>query len=353
MVITNLIFLYKIRTGSIGYESEILLNTQPTIISELQALRASIGKKLSPEIIRDSNFDFVSQYTHPEYYLAKCFPCLFPYGRGCPTDVNSKIKSIGYHCKLMLSRGGGPHGRAFQNSTNYIFTMYSLEMKRRIGGVAWTTQRKNISESSINEVDSEPIVAEIETLLSYLENNNVLENVIDREGGSPDVERLSRDEIIQDQMEKLMKRLIPYSKYLQGTPMQILHEKAKLMALLPSPIVAKDGTWRWFSTLAPADVFENRLFEILAEVSENDGYDWKEREKTALKLSHAERIVLLRSHPALAARLFHLKQHCIWNCILLGENKPLGQIVDFWRRIEVFYCQCDFFMYDFDANLCA
>jgi hypothetical protein len=106
------------------------------------------------------------------------------------------------------------------------------------------------------------------------------------------------------------------------------------MALLPSPVVARDGTWRWFSTMAPADVNENRLFEILA-VSEKDGYDWKAREERALRLNDTERIALLRQHPALAARLFHLKQQCIWDCILMGENKPLGEIVDFWRRIEV------------------
>lgn len=312
-----------------------MLNTQPTIVGELQALRASLNKNSSKIIERDSNFDFVSQYTHPEYYLAKCFPCLFPFGRGDPTDVNSKVKSIGSHCRLMLTRGGGPNGRAFQNSTNYIFTIYTLEMKRRIGGVAWTKQRKNLSEATINETESEPIVSTINTLLSYLQSDTVRESVISREGDNPDVSRLSQDDIIRDQMEKLMKRLIPYSKHLQGTPMQILHEKAKLMALLPSPIVAKDGTWRWFSTLAPADVFENRLFEILADVNEEDGYDWTAREEKALSLSHAERLEILRRHPALAARLFHLKQQCIWTCILQGENKPLGQIVDFWRRIEV------------------
>jgi hypothetical protein len=44
---------------------------------------------------------------------------------------------------------------------------------------------------------------------------------------------------------------------------------------------------------------------------------------------------MLRDHPALSARLFHLKQECIWDCLLLGESKPIGHIVDYWRRIEV------------------
>jgi hypothetical protein len=44
---------------------------------------------------------------------------------------------------------------------------------------------------------------------------------------------------------------------------------------------------------------------------------------------------LLRSHPALVARLFELKQDSIWKQILHGKNEPLGKITDYWRRIEV------------------
>jgi hypothetical protein len=52
-------------------------------------------------------------------------------------------------------------------------------------------------------------------------------------------------------------------------------------------------------------------------------------------LSECERYELLRRHPATAARLFDLKQDCLWKCIILGENEPLGKVVDYWRRIEV------------------
>jgi hypothetical protein len=44
---------------------------------------------------------------------------------------------------------------------------------------------------------------------------------------------------------------------------------------------------------------------------------------------------LLRNHPATVARLFEIKQECIWNNILQGSNEPIGKITDYWRRIEV------------------
>ena len=48
-----------------------------------------------------------------------------------------------------------------------------------------------------------------------------------------------------------------------------------------------------------------------------------------------ERSKILKHHPALAARLFQYKQECIWDCILHGRSQPIGQITDYWRRIEV------------------
>lgn len=208
-------------------------------------------------------------------------------------------------------------------------------MKRRIGGVSWLAARKNLDASTTDTNENAPTVEEVNELLGYLKCYTLGETSVKNVQNTETDETLTPEELIRRKMQKLMNRLIPYSKYLQGTPMQILHEKAKLMALLPSPIIAKEGTWRWFSTFAPADLYENRLFEILSEIENPE--DYKGRESSALKLTQDERTKLLRSHPALSARLFHLKQECIWNSILLGENAPLFRIVDFWRRIEVSY----------------
>jgi hypothetical protein len=63
--------------------------------------------------------------------------------------------------------------------------------------------------------------------------------------------------------------------------------------------------------------------------------EWKIRYQQVRNLSMDTRRRLLKAHPVLAARMFHLKQICLWNYIMLGKNRPLGEIVDFWRRIEV------------------
>ena len=58
-------------------------------------------------------------------------------------------------------------------------------------------------------------------------------------------------------------------------------------------------------------------------------------EQEAKLLTKDQRKSMLQRHPALAARLFELKQKCLWDCVLGGTNEPLGHILDFWRRIEV------------------
>ena len=54
-------------------------------------------------------------------------------------------------------------------------------------------------------------------------------------------------------------------------------------------------------------------------------------------LDSAARIDLLRSHPALVARLFEFKQDCIWKYLVMGEAKPFGEVTDNWRRVKVIF----------------
>ena len=48
-----------------------------------------------------------------------------------------------------------------------------------------------------------------------------------------------------------------------------------------------------------------------------------------------ERLKILRDSPALSARLFHYKQEAILEKLMRGQHKPLGDIGDIWRRVEV------------------
>jgi hypothetical protein len=111
------------------------------------------------------------------------------------------------------------------------------------------------------------------------------------------------------------------------------NERCKLMAMLASPDVTSAGIWRWFLTITPNDIYDSRLYEILA--AEQDVlWDSCYRALQAKVMGKEDRKKLLTDHPALAARLFDIKLKCIFDCILLGKDKPLGEIVDFFKRIE-------------------
>lgn len=53
-----------------------------------------------------------------------------------------------------------------------------------------------------------------------------------------------------------------------------------------------------------------------------------------LKWNKSDRIEYLRKHPAMAARLFAIKQKCIWENLIMGTAEPFGEIVDYWIRVE-------------------
>ena len=131
-----------------------------------------------------------------------------------------------------------------------------------------------------------------------------------------------------------------YGKRLPGSSLHMKNERNNLLSMLQAPTVQADGIWRWFITFAPADIYEHRLFEILVTYESNDNIlSWEERETKAKLLSKQQRVDMLAAHPALAARLFHLKQKCIWDYIIKGKNNPLGELVDYFRRIE-FQSRC-------------
>jgi len=47
-----------------------------------------------------------------------------------------------------------------------------------------------------------------------------------------------------------------------------------------------------------------------------------------------DRLKILSRHPALSARHFEFQQNSFWECIILGEDKPLDEVSDYWRRQE-------------------
>lgn len=82
----------------------------------------------------------------------------------------------------------------------------------------------------------------------------------------------------EKEMQKLIRRLVPYSQSLQGTAPHIAFERTKLMAMIPSPVINKSGLWKLFFTVAPADLYESRFFEVVfCPITDSRVETWVER----------------------------------------------------------------------------
>lgn len=248
-------------------DREILLNPESTIVTQLEELRRILTPPIPSVNKRSNSLQFVSVNTNPLYYYAKSFPVLFPFGRGCPSDVNSNLTDIRLHSQKMLKRGGGPQGRRFQQTPSYYFTVYSYLIKQRIGGIALLAHKTNLDGTA--QPENIPTIGEVNQLQSYLGSNHSMSN-------QPMNTNRSKPHDME-QIKKLISRLVPYSKHMQGTEMGIRLEKRNLMALIPSPVVNANGYWRWFITFAPADLYENRLYEITCK-DDTEDYTWEEKE---------------------------------------------------------------------------
>lgn len=336
-----------------------MLEAPESLVSLLEDLRDSLVEPKVTAQIRTGLHEFVCQYKNPQYYLSRCFVSLYPFGRGCPSDKNCPKLSMADYYKFALCLGGGPHARRFQQNSKFIFTAYTMEMKRKIGGAAYLAQRKE-SDHLIDDVP--PTIKDINELLSFLENSDAvrtseLPNVINITDGSYVSNINPEVNIRYSEIEKLIKRIIPYSKSLLGSMTHIAYERGKLMAMIPSSIILNDGSWRLFLTNAPADLYESRFYDVVeSPIIESSVESWSARFNKVCdyiyllpfcnfltifylyqtkSLSEYARMVLLRKHPAVMARLFDKKQDCFWQNLLLGKSRPLGLITDYWRRVEV------------------
>lgn len=284
----NFFFLYNsLIIASVGKDKDVLLQQPACLVSQLQSLRDSILPTAVHRVMeRETNFQFVCQFKEPEYFLPRCFASLFPYGRGCLSDNYSPTTNIRKHTAHMLCLGGGLNPRRFQQSSKYIFTIYIMEMKRKVGGIAYAAQRKKLNSSIVEDV-SAPTIGDINSLLLYLNKTHDgtdSENLIERsdeQRPAVDVQHSAisaSTKCYEQEMQRLIQRLVPYSQSLQGTAPHIAHERTKLMAMLPSPIMKRNGSCRWFLTMAPSDKYENRTIEVIQDAIIDDStVAWEQR----------------------------------------------------------------------------
>ena len=388
-------------------EQETLLVSDPDLLTHLELLKAALQsdkpvtassahKPDGSGVARDLQASTsVNVYSSPEFYWERTFPTLYPYGYGGPSDDFFPFRHMSdYHCHI-LRRGGGQSGRRFQNNAGSIFATYTYEMKRKVGGIAFAATRK---ETISTEVDELTNVGTVKALLGTLvrgkagEVVDLRENFMDyqrslqqnseakeAEGeaavvvsdvsgatplesgdgsgvgesdaaipvvvGSYQQPLTTKEETEFEKLVQLTKRLIPFAKQAQGTPMHINYERKNMLTMLTNPYVTDVASWRWFLTFAYADLYDSRLYEIVLNFVDSAGRnDWARRSEKVKFMSKKERKRHLKNHPALVARLFNAKQFCIWKYILAGIDMPFGQLLDFLRRVEVnLQLLCNFF----------
>jgi len=256
----------SINTGSSGTETEILLLGATTMITQLEEIqKACLTTSIQQNpnvIIRDGNLQFVNPINSPEYYMAKCFPQLFPYGRGCPSDKNCKLQGYGEHAAHLLRRGGKPQGRRAQWNNKYIFLNYTLEMKRRIRGVTYSAQRSHLDDNHASL--SPPTVVEVNEMLRYLQETDC-KNITHQLSNTSSTNIYTENVDENTKIRRLINRLVPYSEVLKGSQTYISNERKKLLSMVSSPLITAQGSWRWFLTCAPADVYDHKIFDILID----------------------------------------------------------------------------------------
>lgn len=343
---------------------EVLLSDTSGIMSQFEKVRTIIAaeqtsrKRKAVGTMHRSSEDnvYVNVYSSPQYYWEKCFPTLYPYGRGGPSDMFFRLKDMQTYFKHILRRGGGQDGRRFQNNPAHMFVCYTFETRRRVGSVAYAAT-KDETATTTKELTSQELMStlvecfsqspedeaiQLEPLFDRVQQEKSEEHTKAPEGQSSSASvrdgtgegiEINKLETLQ-KLEKLLQRIVPYAKQLPGTQMHMRYERLNMLSMLTSSAIVTKAHWRWFLTWAFPDKFDSRTFENLIPMG-GDIPEWMEREDVVSKMECSTRAKLLRDHPAIVARMFHEKQECIWKWILLGSDHPVGWIEDYIRRVEV------------------
>lgn len=90
------------------------------------------------------------------------------------------------------------------------------------------------------------------------------------------------------------------------------------------------GTPTWFCSFSAAETKWVPLLQCLAKLI-------KQKELTeaeAIEMNWQEKCELIRCDPVTCARYFDNRIQCFLNSVLKSESQPIGEIVDYFGRIE-------------------
>lgn len=90
------------------------------------------------------------------------------------------------------------------------------------------------------------------------------------------------------------------------------------------------GTPTWFCSISAAETKWVPLLQCLAKLIKQKVL----REAEAIEMNWQEKCELIRCDPVTCARYFDNRIQCFLNSVLKSESQPIGEIVDYFGRIE-------------------
>lgn len=289
--------------------TDVLLMGDQTYASNVHQQRSIIDGVQLPVVTVRENGVFVKDY-EVDYFMGKAFPVLYPYGQGCPSQTGVLFDHA--YIAHLLHLGGD---RSFQQCPSFIFYCYSWVMRRRTGSISYQATKHD------NGIPEE---LSVEAVKEYLE----------RLRSDPDAVGITTGE-----MRALRNKLKPYANQIPGTELYFEKERKNLIAMITSPVTTSVGKWTWFFTEAQSDkyiveIFDNAITSARTTSKVDISASLEDRRRASDTLSEVTRMEILRDHPFLSARIHALQQDAFWKYVLNGEDKPLGEIIDFWLRAE-------------------
>jgi hypothetical protein len=257
--------------------------------------------------------EYVADYaTHA--FLQKAFPLLYPYGRGGPGTLLSLEFDHSYISNMLLLGGSRP----FQQSPRFIFYSYTWLMRKRVGTISLLGGRND--RGGLGDFTA----GEARQLLADI-----------GQAGDPH----AGSGITKTRMWSLISKLQPFAQQVPGTELYFAQERKKLMAMISSPVTTSTGQWTWFFTEAQADkylaeIYDNAVTSFPPTRAATRHATLLERQAYCNALTEGQRQDILRAHPFMSARIHALQQEAYWANVLSGQGKPLGEVSDYWMRVE-------------------
>jgi hypothetical protein len=257
----------------------------------IDAANAAAGQSVYPIGELRCRKDPMNEYT-TRTLMQNCFPTLFPNGQGgyyplSDTEDREQEYSLADYCAHLMKW----HDRRFVIHRNFKFFCLNLIQRRQIDGLVRRIRLPGAPQ------------------LSRQDELHGCSQGIDKE--------------INTAME-LLDSLKPYFRSVRGTGLYWANVREDVMSLLGNRVLPS----RWptfFLTLSAADTIWPDLFRAC-----NPGLTIDE----ARRLSPKERRRYLAENPDIAARHFNRRFNAFFEHILCGSAKPLGEITDYFWRVE-------------------